>query len=97
MPRVILSLIYRNGWRAEFFDCDRRRARLPRTAFFNSDEALTEFISRGGGAKTLEDRNILEMQLKRGFLDVTLDLTAEQYAKLSVLPSSNGKERQQVP
>lgn len=84
MPRVILSLLYRNGWHAEFFNCDRKRARLPRTAFFNSDEALTEFIRRAGGAKTLEDRNILEVQLKRKFLDVTLDLTEEQYAKLKL-------------
>ena len=55
---------------------------LPRKAFFNSEETMTEFIRRGGGLKTLEDRNIFEMQLKRNFGDVGLNLTPEQYAKL---------------
>ncbi len=82
MPRVILSFTYRNDWHATFFDGDRRRAMLPRKAFFNSEETMTEFIRRGGGLKTLEDRNIFEMQLKRNFGDVGLNLTPEQYAKL---------------
>lgn len=54
----------------------RRRQKthyLPRTAFFNSEETLTEFVRRSGGIKTLEDRNIFEMQLKRNFGDVNLN------------------------
>jgi len=34
-----LSFTYRNGWHVIFFDGDRRRAMLPRKAFFNSETA----------------------------------------------------------
>jgi hypothetical protein len=65
-----------------FFEGDRKRSLLPRKAFFNSEETLTDFVRRAGGIKTLEDRNIFEMQLKRNFGDVNLNLTLEQYNKL---------------
>jgi hypothetical protein len=80
--RVILSFAYRDGWHVSFFDSDRKRTLLPRKAFFNSEEAMTEFIHRAGGLKTLEDRNIFEMLLKRNFGDVDLHVTQEQYKKL---------------
>jgi hypothetical protein len=77
-----MSFVYRNGWHVEFFNLDRIRTKLPRRAFFNSDEALVEFIRRCRGAKTLEDKNILEMRMKHNFGEVTVDLTDEQHAKL---------------
>lgn len=80
--RVIMSFAYQNGWRCAFFDSDRKRTPLPRKAFFNSEETLTEFVRRSDGIKTLEDRNIFEMQLKRNFGDVDLNLTLEQYREL---------------
>jgi hypothetical protein len=80
--KVILSFAYQHGWRCTFFDGDRKRTVLPRTAFFNSEETLTEFVRRSGGIKTLEDRNIFEMQLIRNFGDVNLNLTVAQYREL---------------
>jgi hypothetical protein len=74
--KVTLSFTYRNGWHVSFFDSDRRCTLLPRKAFFNSEEALTDFVRRAGGIKTLEDRNIFEMQLKRNFGDVNFSATA---------------------
>jgi hypothetical protein len=49
-----MSFHYKSGWQVVFFDTDRRRSQFPRKAFFNSDEALLEFIERAGGPKTLE-------------------------------------------
>jgi hypothetical protein len=80
--RILMSFVYRNGWYVEFFNLDRMRTKLPRSAFFSSDEALVEFIHRCRGAKTLEDKNILEMQMKHNFGEVTLELTDQQHAKL---------------
>lgn len=80
--RVLMSFTYRKGWHVCFFDCDRNRRQLPRLAFFNSDEAMVEFTRRAGGPKTLEERNIFEMQMRRTFGEITLELTDEQYEKL---------------
>jgi hypothetical protein len=73
---------FRKGWHICFFDCDRRRSQLPRLGFCNSDEAMIEFSRRAGGPKTLEDRNIFDMLIRRGAGEVTLELTDEQYDKL---------------
>jgi hypothetical protein len=80
--RVLMSFTHRKGWHVCFFDVDRSRRQLPRLAFLNSDEALVEFVQRAGGPKTLEDRNIFEMQMRRTFGEAILDLTEEQYGKL---------------
>jgi hypothetical protein len=55
---------------------------LPRLAFFNSDEVMVDFTRRAGGPKTLEDRNIFAMIMERGFGEITVELTDEQYDKL---------------
>jgi hypothetical protein len=80
--RVLMSFTYRKGWHVCFFEADRYRRQLPRLAFFLSDEAMIEFTRRAGGPKTLEDRNIFEMMIRRGFGEVTLELTGEQYQQL---------------
>jgi hypothetical protein len=46
--------------------------------FFDSDRTR-----RAGGPKTLEDRNIFEMMIRRSFGEITLELTAEQFARLN--------------
>jgi hypothetical protein len=61
------------------------RRQLPRLAFFNCDEAMVEFTRRAGGPKTLEDRNIFDMMIRRSFGEITLELSDEQYAKLKRL------------
>jgi hypothetical protein len=53
-----------------------------RLAFFNSDEAMVEFTRRRPQT-LLEDRNIFEMQMRRTFGEITLGLTAEQFARLN--------------
>ena len=55
---------------------------LPRKARFTTDESLTEFARRAGGCRTLEDKNILDMMMKRKSGEVALELTDEQYDKL---------------
>jgi len=80
--RVLMCFDYRSGWHVVFWDTDRMRSKLERTAFFNSDEALVEFARRAGGPKTLEDKNIFAMMIQRRSGEITLELTAEQYAKL---------------
>lgn len=82
MRKVLMSFHYDKGWHVGFFDGDRKRTALRRKAFFNSEETMLEFIKRSGGLKTLEDRNIFDMQIRRNFGEVTLNLTDEQHAKL---------------
>jgi hypothetical protein len=51
--------------------------------FFATEESMLEFVRRGRGVRTLEDRNILDRQMRGNrHGDVILDLTDEQYAKL---------------
>jgi hypothetical protein len=67
-----------NSW----FDSTRHRHQLPRLVFFNGDEAMVEFTRRAGGPKALEDRNIFEMQMRRTFGEITLELNSEQFSRL---------------
>jgi hypothetical protein len=93
-----MSFTFRKGWHVCFFDSDRNRCQLPRLAFFNSDEAMVEFARRAGGPKTLKDRNIFEMMIRRSFGEITLELSDEQYAKLrqpapaSAIPRNTGPQ-----
>lgn len=43
---------------------------------------MIQFVRRAGAARTLEDKNILEMMIQRRSGEITLELTDEQYAKL---------------
>jgi len=43
---------------------------------------MAGFARRAGGPKTLEDRNILAVIMERGFGEISLELTDEQYDKL---------------
>ena len=81
--KVLMSFDERNGcWFVVFWNNDRMRRPLPRKARFTTDESLIEFARRAGGCRTLEDKNILDMMMKRKSGEVALELTAEQYAKL---------------
>ena len=82
MHKVLMSFTFLKGWHICFFDCGRRRSQLPRLAFCNSDEAMVEFSWRAEGPKTLEDRNIFDMLIRRGSGEITLELTDAQYDKL---------------
>ena len=77
-----MSFTYRSCWEVVFFETDRWGTVLPRTARFNSGEVMIDFIRRSGGLNALEDRNILDMMMKRNFGEVILNLTNEQNAKL---------------
>ena len=80
--KVLMSFRYWNAWDVIFFNTDRMRTALPREARFTTDEALIEFTRRAGGPKTLEDRNILDMMIRKKSGEITLELTDEQYDKL---------------
>ena len=80
--KVLMSFRYWNAWDVIFFNTDRMRTALPRKARFSTDEALIEFARRAGGCRTLEDKKILDMMIKRKSGEITLELTEEQYAKL---------------
>jgi hypothetical protein len=80
---VLISFDERNGcWFVVFWNNDRMRRPLPRKARFTTDESLIEFTRRAGGCRTLEDKNILDMMMKRKSGEVALELTDEQYEKL---------------
>src|SRR5260370_41291910 len=61
-----------------FFDTDGAASQSQ----INSDEALIEFAQRAGGIKMSEDRQILDMMIRRKTGEITLNLTDEQYTKL---------------
>ena len=64
---------------------------------FASPDRFRDLVERGNGFKVSADRQAFDYAVGIGRGGVYLNLTQEQYAKLSVLPSSNGKERQRVP
>lgn len=80
--RILMFFIYKNGWRVTFFDNDRYCTKLRRTAFFNSSDTMAEFARRAGGLRTLEERNIFDMQVQRNCGEIEIDPTPEQYATL---------------
>jgi len=80
--RILMSFSYRDVWWVVFWENDRMRTPLPRKARFTTDEAMVKFIRRAGGSRTLEDRNILEMMMRRKSGEINLELTDEQYDKL---------------
>ena len=78
-----MSFVEKNGcWFVVFWNKDRMRTPLSRKARFNADETMIEFIRRAGGCKTIEEKIILEMMMKRKSGEVALELTDEQYEKL---------------
>ena len=68
-----------------FFEDDRQQTMLPRRALIQSDEGLIAFSKRAGGPRTPEHRAGLERMVKRGFGEVFVNLSAEQYWKLKHL------------
>jgi hypothetical protein len=81
--KVLMSFDEKNGcWFVVFWNKDRMRTPLSRKARFNADETMIEFIRRAGGCKTIEDRVILDMMMKRKSGEVALELTDDQYGKL---------------
>ena len=78
-----MSFVEQKGcWLVVFWNKDRMRTPLSRKARFNADETMIEFIRRAGGCKTIEEKIILEMMMKRKSGEVSLELTDEQYEKL---------------
>ena len=77
-----MTFSYRETWWVVFWDNDRMRTPLPRKARFTSDEAMVEH-PRAGYSMTLENKTILEMMLQRKSGEINLELTGDQYDKLS--------------
>jgi hypothetical protein len=62
----------------------QRRDRTADAGLF-SDEALVEFAQRAGGIKMSEDRQILDMMIRRKTGEITFNLTDERYAKVELV------------
>jgi hypothetical protein len=73
--KVLMLFRYWSAWDVIFFDTDRMRTALPRSARFNSDEVMIEFARRAGGLRTSEDRSIFDLMIQSKSGEITLELT----------------------
>ena len=81
--KVLMSFGEKNGcWIVVFWNADRMRTSLPRKARFTTNESMIEFARRAGGIRLQEDRQILDLMIKRKSGEIDLSLTDEQYRKL---------------
>jgi len=70
------------GWRCSFLEEDLKTT-LPRKLTFRDPAKIIELVERCGGFKNLEERQALDHGIEIGRGGVWLNLTAEQYAKLT--------------
>ena len=79
---VYISFMQRHGWYCQFLEADLQTS-LPRTLNFASKDKVIELIERGGGFIDSEIRNAVSHAIHMGRGGVYLNLTDEQYAKLT--------------
>jgi hypothetical protein len=79
---VLVRFKYLQGWFCEFFDEDLEAA-LPRTVLLRDERKLFEMLKRGGFTLNISGRQEIEAAIRKGCGGVWLDLTREQYAKLT--------------
>jgi hypothetical protein len=80
--RVYMSFMLSHGWHCQFLEDDLQTS-LPRTLNFASEDKVIELIERGGGFIDSESRNAVAQAIDMGRGGVYLNLTNEQYAKLT--------------
>jgi hypothetical protein len=85
IKKVRMAFVFTSRWEVMFFEDDPQQTMLPRRALIQSDEGLIAFSKRAGGPRTPEHRAGLERMVKRGFGEVFVNLSAEQYWKLKHL------------
>jgi hypothetical protein len=77
-----MNYMLRDGWRCSFLEEDLKTT-LPRKLTFREPTKIIESAERCGGFKNLEERQALDHGIEIGRGGVWLNLTAEQYAKLT--------------
>lgn len=79
MPRVYMRFEWLNGWRVSFLD---GTTLMPRKLNFQDVGKLFELAERGGGLKTLADRQALDHALQLGRGGIHLELSHSQFVTL---------------
>jgi hypothetical protein len=77
-----MSFMLRDGWRCQFLEEDLKTP-LPKKLNFRDVGKLSEIAQRGGCPMDLEARQAIEHGIEIGRGGVWLNLTPEQYAKLT--------------
>jgi hypothetical protein len=72
----------KDGWYCQFLEPDLKTP-LPRKFTFVTPDKVEELIRRGGGMRDLADRQAVEHGIEMGRGGVYLNLTEEQYRRLS--------------
>jgi hypothetical protein len=80
--RVYMHFILRKGWFCQFLEEDLKTP-LPKTIRFTDDRKIWEMAKRGGYTLNISGRRELEEKIRKGTGGVWLELTREQYAKLT--------------
>jgi hypothetical protein len=88
--RIYMSFFLRSGWYVSFLEPDLKTP-LPRKFNFGSPDKIRELAQRGGALSTLEGKQMLDHAIETGRGGLYLNLTHEQYAKLT-RPCALGEE-----
>jgi hypothetical protein len=82
MPCVYASFQCRNGWHVSFLERDLKTS-LRKHLTFASEKKIVELAERGNADLNLESRAALQHGIENGRGGFYLNLSDEQYAKLS--------------
>lgn len=74
--------MWRAGWYCQFLEADLKTP-IPRKLVLPDSAKLLELAERGGYALNLENRQAIEHAIANGRGSVWLELSEEQYRKLS--------------
>jgi len=77
-----MSFMCRQGWYCQFLEEDLKTP-LPRRLNLSSPKKPFEIAERGGGVMNLEERQAIEHGIQTGRGGFWLQLTEEQYRKLT--------------
>jgi hypothetical protein len=80
---VYLSFQFRDGWQCQFLEADLQTP-LPKKLHFASSDKVIELVERAGGFIDQETRLMVDQGIEMGRGGLFLQLTEEQYAKLTM-------------
>lgn len=80
--KVYLKFAKAEGWRCQFMSEDLKTV-LPLQLNLKTDEKLFELAEKGGAKLNLEGRQAIEHGMRSGTGGVWLELTKEQFQKLT--------------
>jgi len=78
-----MHFMLRGGWYCQFLEEDLKTP-LPRKVTLDDAAKIYEMAERGGYKMTLENRQSIDRAIEMGRGSVWLDLTQEQYRKLTI-------------